>query len=78
MNEVKTTLPHAVIIIVFCQQINYMWEDLHREFVSMDPYNTGCISAEEFQEVMTELCVHLTNYELKTLTEKFDLKRDGR
>lgn len=55
-----------------------MWEDLRKEFVEMDPYGTGFISREEFKDVLTELCVHLSEFEINKLSDKFDLKRDGR
>ena len=55
-----------------------MWEDLRKEFVAMDPFSTGHICADEFREILTELCVHLTHNELDSLTKKFDLKKDGR
>ena len=55
-----------------------MWEDLRREFCGMDPFNTGFVSSEEFNEVLTELCVHLSDYELQLLTKKFDLQSNGR
>ena len=48
-----------------------MWEDLRREFMEMDPYKTGAVSAEEFRNVLSELCVHLNNFELNMLTRKF-------
>jgi len=43
----------------------------------MDPYQTGCVSAGEFRDVLQELCVHLSDYELDMLTRKFSLQ-DGR
>ena len=54
-----------------------MWEDLRREFTSMDPYHTGFVSAAEFRDVLQELCVHLSEYELDMLTKKFSVQ-DGR
>ena len=48
-----------------------MWENLKKEFLDMDPYRTGAISAEEFRTVLSELCVNLNNYELDMLTRKF-------
>lgn len=59
-------------------KVDYMWEDLRKEFVEMDPYGTGFISREEFKDVLTELCVHLSEFEINKLSDKFDLKRDGR
>lgn len=55
-----------------------MWEDLRKEFVEMDPYGTGYVSKEEFRDVLTELCVHLSEYELDLLTRKFEVGTDGR
>ncbi|XP_052263112.1 EF-hand calcium-binding domain-containing protein 6-like isoform X2 [Dreissena polymorpha] len=59
-------------------KIDYMWDDLRKEFVGMDPYGTGFVSQEEFREVCRELCVHLSEYELDQLIRKFDIKADGR
>ena len=39
--------------------------------MEMDPYKTGAVSAEEFRNVLSELCVHLNNFELNMLTRKF-------
>ena len=43
----------------------------------MDPYQTGFVSAAEFRDVLQELCVHLSEYELDVLTKKFSVQ-DGR
>ena len=55
-----------------------MWDDLHREFVGIDPYGTSCVSTEEFQDILSEMCVNLTRYELEVLTKKFQVKDDDR
>ena len=59
-------------------QIDYKWEDLRREFVAMDPYSTGFVTREEFRDILTELCVQLSDYELEMLTKKFEISGDGR
>jgi len=59
-------------------KVDYLWDDLRREFVAMDPYSTGLVQKEEFREVLTELCVNLSNLELEQLISKFDIKKDGR
>ncbi|XP_056017223.1 EF-hand calcium-binding domain-containing protein 6-like isoform X8 [Ostrea edulis] len=59
-------------------KVDYMWEDLRKEFVEMDPYGTGYVSREEFKDVLTELCVHLSEFEINKLSDKFDMKRDAR
>ena len=64
------------LILIF--QIDYMWDDLRKEFVNMDVYGTGFVTQEEFREVCRELCVHLSDYELDSIVRKFDLRKDGR
>ncbi|KAJ8318169.1 hypothetical protein KUTeg_003260 [Tegillarca granosa] len=59
-------------------KVDYMWEDLRKEFVGMDPYGTGFVSKEEFRDVLTELCVHLSDVEINLLCQKFELRNDGR
>ena len=55
-----------------------MWDELRKEFQGMDPYNTGCVSREEFREVLIELCVNLSDTELETLLTRFDTRQDDR
>ncbi|KAH9502531.1 hypothetical protein Btru_068907 [Bulinus truncatus] len=59
-------------------KIDYLWDDLRLEFMNMDPYNTGYVTKEEFREVLTELCVNLSNLELEQIISKFQVKQDGR
>lgn len=59
-------------------KIDYMWDDLRKEFLAMDPYGTGFVSQVEFREVLKELCVHLSEFELNMLVTKFDITKDGR
>ncbi|XP_074648527.1 EF-hand calcium-binding domain-containing protein 6-like [Tubulanus polymorphus] len=59
-------------------KVDYLWEDLRQEFVAMDPYVTNNVTREEFQDVLTELNIHLSDYELQLISKKFDMKRDGR
>ncbi|RUS88431.1 hypothetical protein EGW08_003827 [Elysia chlorotica] len=59
-------------------KVDYLWDDLRREFVNMDPYNTGFVTKEEFREVLSELCVNLSNLELEQLIAKFEVREDGR
>lgn len=59
-------------------KIDYMWEDLQREFLEMDPYHTGFVSKEEFQEIVTELCPHISDYELEIITNRFQEDADNR
>lgn len=59
-------------------KVDYMWEDLRKEFIAMDPYGTGFVQREEFRDLVTELCVHLSDYEVNMLCDKFEIKKDGR
>uniref|UniRef100_H2ZM26 EF-hand domain-containing protein n=1 Tax=Ciona savignyi TaxID=51511 RepID=H2ZM26_CIOSA len=59
-------------------KVDYLWEDLRREFVEMDPYHTGFVSRDEFRDVLMELCVHLTNHETEIICNKFETQLDGR
>ena len=55
-----------------------MWDDLHKEFTAIDPYDTGCVNADEFRDILKELCVYLTHYEMDMLAEKFSTVDEGR
>ncbi|OWF42398.1 EF-hand calcium-binding domain-containing protein 6-like isoform X2 [Mizuhopecten yessoensis] len=59
-------------------KVDYMWEDLRKEFVAMDLYGTGFVQRDEFRELLTELCVHLSDYEVNMLCNKFEIRKDGR
>ena len=70
--------PAESSVCVCVVQIDYMWEQLRQEFVAMDPYHTTFVNADEFRDVLSELCVHLSKFELESLVKKFDIKGDGR
>lgn len=55
-----------------------MWEELRKEFQSMDPYSTGCVGRDEFRDVLIELCVSLSDAEINSLLQRFTLKDDRR
>nr|KAG5714709.1 hypothetical protein BaRGS_000197 [Batillaria attramentaria] len=59
-------------------KIDYMWDELRKEFQNMDPYNTGCVSRDEFRDVLIELCVNLSDSELESIIRKFDTRQDDR
>ncbi|MBN3301785.1 EFCB6 protein, partial [Amia calva] len=56
----------------------FLFEDLQKEFEDLDPYQTGFVSKEEFKDILTELCVHLNEYECDLLEKKFEINGDGR
>lgn len=59
-------------------KIDFMWDELRKEFQAMDPYNTGCVSRDEFREVLIELCVSLSDVELEEIVKRFDTRHDDR
>ncbi|XP_069600420.1 EF-hand calcium-binding domain-containing protein 6-like [Ranitomeya imitator] len=59
-------------------KVEYLWDDLHREFEDLDPYQTGFVSKEEFKDLLSELCVHLNDYEREMLSKKFQSNGDDR
>ncbi|KAM4810047.1 EF-hand calcium-binding domain-containing protein 6-like [Rhinophrynus dorsalis] len=59
-------------------KVEYLLEDLHREFEDLDPYHTGFVSKEEFKDILTDLCIRLNEYEREMLAKKFESNGDGR
>ncbi|XP_044146300.1 EF-hand calcium-binding domain-containing protein 6-like isoform X1 [Bufo gargarizans] len=59
-------------------KVEYLWDDLRREFEDLDPYGTGFVSKEEFKDLLSELCIHLNDYEREMLSKKFESNGDGR
>ncbi|XP_069756339.1 EF-hand calcium-binding domain-containing protein 6 [Narcine bancroftii] len=59
-------------------KIDYLWEDLRKEFQEFDPYRTGFVSKEELKDILTELCINLNEYECEMLVKKFEVNGDGR
>lgn len=59
------------------QKVDYMWDELRKEFIAMDAEGTGCVATEQFRAVLTELCVHLSDFEQDLLARKFTVD-DGR
>lgn len=54
------------------------WNELRREFVQLDPFRTGFIQSEEFDEILTELCPIINQEDLQTFKHKFQTKADSR
>ncbi|XP_033890757.3 EF-hand calcium-binding domain-containing protein 6 [Acipenser ruthenus] len=59
-------------------KVEYLLDDLQKEFDALDPYHTGFVTKEEFKDILTELCVQLNAYECDMLEKKFERKGDGR
>ncbi|XP_069055700.1 EF-hand calcium-binding domain-containing protein 6-like [Pleurodeles waltl] len=59
-------------------KVEYLFDDLWKEFEELDPFHTGFVSKEEFSDILTELCVQLNEYECESLAKKFETNKDGR
>ncbi|XP_067838234.1 EF-hand calcium-binding domain-containing protein 6 [Heptranchias perlo] len=59
-------------------KVDYLWDDLRKQFQELDLYRTGFVSKEEFKDILTELCMHLNEYECEMLAKKFEINGDGR
>ncbi|XP_078252932.1 EF-hand calcium-binding domain-containing protein 6 [Rhinoraja longicauda] len=59
-------------------KVDYLWDDLRKEFQELDPYRTGFTSREEFKDILSELCINLNEYECEMLAKKFGVNGDGR
>ncbi|CAF4816073.1 unnamed protein product [Rotaria sp. Silwood1] len=54
------------------------WDQLRREFTQLDPYRTGYIQSEEFDDILTELCPQVNQEDLDIIKFKFQTKHDSR
>lgn len=58
--------------------IDKHWETLWSEFTSIDHQGTGCVSRNDFKNILQGLCMELTDYETQVLCDKFDPAKEGR
>ncbi|CAF1076134.1 unnamed protein product, partial [Didymodactylos carnosus] len=54
------------------------WDELRREFTELDPYRTGYIMGEEFDDVLYDICPVVNQEDLETFKTKFKTGNDGR
>ncbi|XP_028657943.2 EF-hand calcium-binding domain-containing protein 6 [Erpetoichthys calabaricus] len=59
-------------------KVEYLLDDLQKEFEDLDPFHTGFVSKAEFRDILTELCVQLNEHECNMLEKKFEVNGDGR
>ncbi|XP_032219247.2 EF-hand calcium-binding domain-containing protein 6 [Nematostella vectensis] len=59
-------------------KVDFHWDRLRGEFAAADPNNAGFVSREAFKEILQDLCIELTDYELSHVTNKFDPKNENR
>ncbi|VDQ05953.1 unnamed protein product [Trichobilharzia regenti] len=58
--------------------IDFMFDRLYKEFIEMDPKGTGFITHNQLVEVLTELCLQVSDRELDDLIDKFDIHKNGK
>ncbi|CAF3658026.1 unnamed protein product [Rotaria sp. Silwood1] len=54
------------------------WDDLRREFTELDPYRTGYVQSDEFDDILTELCPSVNQEDLDILKFRFQTQNDSR
>ncbi|UJR34858.1 hypothetical protein I4U23_027637 [Adineta vaga] len=54
------------------------WENLRREFVQIDPYRTGFVHSEEFDEIIIEFCPSIVQQDLDLLKKDYQNINDSR
>ncbi|CAF1342560.1 unnamed protein product [Rotaria magnacalcarata] len=54
------------------------WDQLRKEFAQLDPYKTGFVQSDEFDEILTELCSSVNQDDLDMLKYRFETKHDSR
>ncbi|CAF1321815.1 unnamed protein product [Adineta steineri] len=60
------------------QFIKSNWNKIRQEFIQIDPYKTGFIQQEEFDEILTDVCPAMNQQDLQILKNKFQTTNDAR
>jgi hypothetical protein len=58
--------------------IRAKWDELRREFTELDPYRTGYVQSNEFDDILTELCPAVNQDDLDILKSRFQTQNDSR
>jgi Ca2+-binding EF-hand superfamily protein len=69
-----SVLIHGAVLNV----IRSKWDELRREFTELDPYRTGYVQSDEFNDVLSELWSSINEEELDMLKYRFQTKNDSR
>ncbi len=56
--------------------IRLNWDQLRKEFTQLDPYRTGYVQSEEFDDISTELCPAVNQEDLDMLKFRFQTQHD--
>ncbi|CAF1077134.1 unnamed protein product [Rotaria sordida] len=54
------------------------WDQLRQEFTQLDPYRTGYLQSDEFDDILTELCPSVNQEDLDMLKFRFQTEYDSR
>ncbi len=69
-----SVLVHGAVL----NMIRSKWDELRREFTELDPYRTGYVQSDEFDDILSELCPSVNQEDLETLKVRFQSKNDSR
>ncbi|CAF4227745.1 unnamed protein product, partial [Rotaria sordida] len=53
------------------------WDQLRQEFTQLDPYRTGYLQSDEFDDILIELCPAVNQEDLDMLKFRFQNKHDS-
>ena len=59
-------------------KLHFLYENLRKCFMDLDPHFTNIVLREEFEEVLLELCPDLNKMEMNHFCENFENNADGR
>ncbi|KAM4636670.1 EF-hand calcium-binding domain-containing protein 6-like [Discoglossus pictus] len=65
-----------IIANILQRKVLLLLDDLWLQFKELDPSNSGCITTEEFTDILLDLSPDLTQHQLESLTDKFRSGQD--
>ena len=54
------------------------FDQFQEKFISMDPYHTGFITAEEFSDILKDTCDELEDVDAEEICKAYDTNHDDR
>jgi hypothetical protein len=58
--------------------IRSKWNELRREFTELDPFRTGYVQSDEFDDILSEHCPSVNQEDLDVLKYRFQTENDSR
>ncbi|CAF3437010.1 unnamed protein product, partial [Rotaria sp. Silwood2] len=53
------------------------WDQLRKEFTQLDPYRTGYVQSDEFDDILTELCPQVNQEDIDMIKFRVQTKHDS-